>query len=725
MTVNVVRGSTSKPAATAALVSIVEADGQLDGELFTGFPILPTQLEVGFADALLVSPPHGVVVFDVVEGTELGDYQARQDELLRVLQSRLLQHPQLMNKRRLVPAMHTITFAPGATFPQAPPEDGYHLANVETLAGVINRLPTDIEQATVYQQLLSAIENLSTLGKARNPREARLPDSRGAKLLTLEKSIATLDKLQSKAVIETVEGVQRIRGLAGSGKTIVLALKAAYLHAKNPDWRIAVTFNTRSLKDQFRRLITAFTIEQTSSEPNWENLRILNAWGSPGGGPNAGIYSVFCGVNDIPYYNFRDAANAARTQGAAFDWACREALKEAPTPEDGIFDAILVDEAQDLPPEFLRMCYLMLGPERRLVYAYDELQSLDGRGLPTAEVIFGLDGEGRPLVDFGPDAPGNETGARDIVLQKCYRNSRPVLVTAHAVGFGIYREPPRGRNSGLVQLFQNEDLWTDIGYVVTDGRLREGDEVTLARTIESSPPFLEQHSDVSDLIQFRAFESVERQNEWVANEIARNLSADELRYDDIVVINPNGITARNNLSPLRARLLHLNIPNHLAGVDTSADEFFSRETESITFTGIHRAKGNEAGMIYVVNAQEGLDTLGNLSAVRNRLFTAITRSKAWVRILGVGPLMDGLIQEYEQARQNDFTLQFRYPPEDELTRINLIHRELTPEQAQTISKQRTSAQELLEDLEQARIYAEDLDPDVRARLLEILKREDG
>ena len=32
--------------------------------------------------------------------------------------------------------------------------------------------------------------------------------------------------LQSKAVIETVDGVQRIRGLAGSGKTIVLALKA-------------------------------------------------------------------------------------------------------------------------------------------------------------------------------------------------------------------------------------------------------------------------------------------------------------------------------------------------------------------------------------------------------------------------------------------------------------------------------------------------------------------
>ena len=42
---------------------------------------------------------------------------------------------------------------------------------------------------------------------------------------------------------------------AGSGKTIVLALKVAYLHAHHPDWTIAVTFNTRSLKGQFERLI--------------------------------------------------------------------------------------------------------------------------------------------------------------------------------------------------------------------------------------------------------------------------------------------------------------------------------------------------------------------------------------------------------------------------------------------------------------------------------------
>lgn len=43
--------------------------------------------------------------------------------------------------------------------------------------------------------------------------------------------MANLDNQQSKVVIETDDGVQRIRGLAGLAKTIVIALKAAYLHA--------------------------------------------------------------------------------------------------------------------------------------------------------------------------------------------------------------------------------------------------------------------------------------------------------------------------------------------------------------------------------------------------------------------------------------------------------------------------------------------------------------
>jgi superfamily I DNA and RNA helicase len=78
---------------------------------------------------------------------------------------------------------------------------------------------------------------------------------RGAKLKLLEDSIPNLDDIQSKAIIVTVPGVQRIGGLSGSGKTIALALKAAYHHILHPDWKIAVAFHARSLKSQLKQPI--------------------------------------------------------------------------------------------------------------------------------------------------------------------------------------------------------------------------------------------------------------------------------------------------------------------------------------------------------------------------------------------------------------------------------------------------------------------------------------
>jgi len=276
--------------------------------------------------------------------------------------------------------------------------------------------------------------------------------------------------LQSKAVVETVEGVQRIRGLAGSGKTIVLALKAAYLHAQHPDWRIAVTFNTRSLKGHFRRIINNFSLEATGEEPDWDTLRILNAWGAPGEQQRDGFYHQFCRVHGIEYLDFR-TARSRFGRGNEFSSVCEEALSQATTPTT-LYDAVLVDEAQDFPTAFLRLCYLSLDERKRLVYAYDELQTLSGTSLPPPEELFGSKPDGTPLVEF-PNARPNQP-RHDIILEKCYRNSRPVLVSAHGLGFGIYRLPPRNATTGLVQMFDYPNLWEEIGYRVEDDELSDG-----------------------------------------------------------------------------------------------------------------------------------------------------------------------------------------------------------------------------------------------------------
>jgi len=713
--VHFIRGDNAKPVATQLLREALSKLKGISGECFFGYPLIATSEGKYAIDATLVSPEKGVVIFDLVEGSELGDYAARQDDLANKLEAKLRMHKELVKGRQLLPPIQAVTFAPAINNPQAITQNEYPVANVDSLATVLSGFQWQGASEALYQRTLSAIESLSSIRKGLSKRDTHRPDSRGAILKRLEDSIATLDRRQSRAVIETVDGVQRIRGLAGSGKTIVLALKAAYLHTQHPDWRIAVTFNTRSLKGQFRRFITAFCLEQSGEEPDWTKVRVVNAWGAPGGEDRDGIYYEFCRATGQEFYDFRTASIRFQGSDCAFDGACTAALQAASDPPE-LYDAILVDEAQDFAPSFLRLCYAILKPPKRLVYAYDELQNLSGASLPPPEDIFGKDAQGRPLVSLGEDP------CRDVILQKCYRNSRPILVTAHALGFGIYREPPKGSETGLVQMFDHPALWEEIGYRLREGRLEKGQRVVLERTDETSPRFLEDHSLIDDIVIFKIFNSEAEQNAWLVEQIKKNVQEDELRYDDIIVIHPDPRTARERLGPIRAALYEQGIQNHLAGVDTEADVFFKTEAPSVTFTGIYRAKGNEAGMVYVVNAQE-CDVSGpGLANVRNRLFTAITRSKAWVRVVGHGPGMERLLREFQQLKQHDFRLDFTYPTDAVLNKLRIVHRDLSPQERQRLDQKRGRAAELLKDLERGELMPEDLDADTRERLIRLLSR---
>src|SRR5436189_6426351 len=102
----------------------------------------------------------------------------------------------------------------------------------------------------------------------------------------------------------------------------------------------SVTFNTRSLKGQFRKLINTFSIEQTNEEPDWDNVQIIHAWGAPGGDDRHGLYYAFCQMHGLEYHDF----GSARRQfwsGKEFDGACQQAVDALRQPI-GVYDAILV-----------------------------------------------------------------------------------------------------------------------------------------------------------------------------------------------------------------------------------------------------------------------------------------------------------------------------------------------------------------------------------------------
>jgi superfamily I DNA and RNA helicase len=113
----------------------------------------------------------------------------------------------------------------------------------------------------------------------------------------------------------------------------------------------------------------------------------------------------------------------------------------------------------------------------------------------------------------------------------------------------------------------------------------------------------------------------------------------------------------------------------------------------------------------------------DVARVRNRLFTAITRSKAWVRVLGVGPRMQALKAEFEKAKAADFELRFRYPTEEERKQITIVNRDMSKMEQERIEKKQSSLLDIIESLESGETFIEDYPEDTIRKLKALLERK--
>lgn len=684
MSFDIVRGIIRNAAGTQTLIDtlkIINEQSSIDGTLFLGYPLNATKESTITVDALLISKNKGLVAF--IFSNPQTDPREEQDLLYYQLKNTLTNYEALRKKRDLAFSPTVITFYPTEELPQH--DEDYIFCNAKNLKEELDKL-LPLEE-TIYVSLCESLQKISSM-KPRKKRTGLLKEnSLGSIIKKIELEIANLDEWQKKAAFEIPEGPQRIRGLAGSGKTVVLALKAAYLHSQHPDWNIAVTFYTRSLSQQYKDMITNFSYEFMGDIPNWDKLQILHAWGTTS---EPGIYSEIAKrKNTIP----KTFSNAKSQYGIkyAFDGLCNELLHYSDDEFKPFYDAILIDEAQDMPASFFRLCYEATKSPKRIVFAYDELQNLNANNMPTIDEMFGVDSEGNPLVKLQNQQ--NES-RQDIVLPICYRNTPWALTLAHALGFGIYRK------GGLVQLFNDLDLWDDIGYKVISGTLDYGKKVQISRKEDSYPKYFINLLTPESAVQVVSFNNPLDQYQWVVNEIARNISEDELDPDDILVIFPEAYYAKNQYMTFRQFLLQKNINSILAGVNADRDTF--KVENCITCSSIYRAKGNEAPMVYIVNAEycaQGAEMI----TLRNTLFTAITRSRAWVRICGISPEMDIIKEEAQKCINNNYTLKFRVPTLDELEKMRLIHRDRTEEEKKKIKEASKALKSIIELIEKGEL----------------------
>ncbi|MBK9124482.1 MAG: DEAD/DEAH box helicase family protein [Chloroflexi bacterium] len=206
----------------------------------------------------------------------------------------------------------------------------------------------------------------------------------------LDREIALLDDEQEKAALQIAPGPQQIRGLAGTGKTVLLAMKVANIHLHFPDRKVLFTFHTRSLYNQARSLITHFYRVHSKEDPDWSQVHIRHSWG---GDTRPGVYSDLSARQGVKPMTLDEARQLNYSD--PFRACCIDALKRPIVP---VYDYVLVDEAQDMPNEFFQLLYRLTTEPHPITWAYDELQSLIALDIPTPEERFGVDDSGNPLV---------------------------------------------------------------------------------------------------------------------------------------------------------------------------------------------------------------------------------------------------------------------------------------------------------------------------------------
>lgn len=498
----------------------------------------------------------------------------------------------------------------------------------------------------------SVFQGVSPLNKG-GVGSSQSAETLGEAIKILDKEIALLDEEQHKVAIQIAPGPQRIRGLAGTGKTVVLAMKAANLHLRYPEKRILFTFHTQSLYNQARNLITKFYRIHSESDPDWDKLHVRHGWG---GAARPGVYTDVCkryGATPMPL-------TSARTVDPAFPFraCCNQALQLNIKP---YYHYILVDEAQDFPREFFQMLYRLAPKDKCIYWAYDELQSLSNTEVPSPTELFGTDAEGIPLVSLEGDE--YEGGIeKDFVLHRSYRCPQEVLMLAHAIGLGIHSI------RGSVQMLANKSSWTSVGYEIVSGDLVAGQETIILRPPENSPNRINQiYKGGQKVVQVGSFDDRNSELAWVAQSIAADIANENIRPEQIVVISLDSKNAKRYLMRIQKELLTHQIGSTIPGLIDDTAEF--AEPGMVTLSTVYRAKGNEAPVVYIVSFDSLYEYAEELER-RNQAFASISRSKGWVRITGTGKPMTAAKVEIDKILADIPYFRFVFPDMEHLRRLD-------------------------------------------------------
>lgn len=627
--------------------------------LYYGFPVFKdfdnNSIKSKFC---LLSKHHGLIVLDSANQNNINERDLELSQLFSILESTLKKSKKLrVKKRDLAINIESYIYINSNNFDPASLENEC-ITSYKGLIEEIESIECKKIDDELFDECRSIIEGAKALTKySKRVKQSDDPTSKLNILIALEDEIQNFDEDQRKIAISLINGPQRIRGLAGSGKTVVLAMKAAHIHLQHPDKKILFTFYTKSIYGLIRNSISNFYRHFSGHEPNWDNIDVLHSWG---GKSIDGVYYNACAENSLLSMSFDQGKSL--NPNDPFSAVCKHISNRDISQK---YDYILIDEAQDLPNEFFHICYKLAigesGESKNIVWAYDDLQSIFNVYQRTPTELFGKHDNGSAKVDLEKFKLNLKFAqSNDLVLYKCYRNPLEVLVTAHALGFGIYSDRP-------VQMLENREHWEDVGYNIEENdELKVGLKTIIKRDVSNSPLSIYQYQKKTDIIQYKCCNDFEQECSWIAENIT-SLISEGIKQHDILVICLDDRNAKRYFSRISTLLSMKSIRSNNLLIASSAAPPFLLD-EMVTLSTVHRAKGNEAAVVFCA----GIDALyfhRNTRSGRNKIFTAFTRTKAWLKVSGIGEYANYFFREIDQSIQNSPSLIFTVPDKNEIETI--------------------------------------------------------
>ncbi|MEL6344947.1 MAG: AAA domain-containing protein [Myxococcota bacterium] len=407
---------------------------------------------------------------------------------------------------------------------------------------------------------------------------ASAPDaaSLGNRLAALKTARPVLSAEQQQLALAPLDGGPRVvRGVAGSGKTLVMAQWLARMLAESPQVQpIWVVYGNNALRPLLvDRITSAWSALRPGQALPWRRVKLWH------------IRALLRGL--LPPGARRMA------DGYDYDELSGMFLEQQPEPQPRCA-VMFIDEAQDFGPQTLKLLISLVAPPepgrydwRPVMIFYDHDQNLYRRPVPR-------------WMDLGLDVQG-----RISVLREAYRSTRPILELAMNV---LYRLRPPQRDPDHRRLLR-------------EGRLRPGHRLhrrwwdTLLTEINGPLPELFRFTDRGQELGAIG-QMIHR---WIREE----------------GVMPGDIRVLSNTPEIRHRLLMgLRGPIRALGGDVqhTTGQALPTDPRTLLITTAHSYKGHDAEIVVIPGVDRFATRGGPLA---NALYVAMTRARSMLVMSGL------------------------------------------------------------------------------------------